>query len=171
MNREGHDEVSFFIGTEVEHTPAFGKRTLFVVGLQDPQIVIQEFHNNDCEHVYFGANQSFPQYDIDEDEMQEWTHMIGYCLEKLPNYCTLDLDIAQAEGLLESSLVEFHNFIPMISVKLPYIRQFGYNATIKLDDKDFAATNPGVWCHSLHDLQKREVFTDWSKYTKDEVIK
>jgi hypothetical protein len=59
----------------------------------------------------------------------------------------------------------------MISVKLPYIRQFGYNATIKLDDKDFAATNPGVWCHSLHDLQNYKVFTDWSKYTKDEVIK
>ena len=52
MNREGHDEVSFFIGTEVEHTPAFGKRTLFVVGLQDPQIVLQEYQNNDCEHIY-----------------------------------------------------------------------------------------------------------------------
>jgi len=68
-------------------------------------------------------------------------------------------------------LVEFHNFIPMISVKLPYIKQFGYNAVIKIDDKDFAATNPGVWCHSLHDLQTREAFTDWSRYTKDEVIK
>jgi hypothetical protein len=79
--------------------------------------------------------------------------------------------VAQAEGLLESSLVEFHNFIPMISVKLPYIRQFGYNATLKLDDRDFQATNPGVWCHSLHDLQKRSRFTDWSKYTQDEVLK
>lgn len=172
MNRQGHDQVSFFIGTEVEHTPAHGLRTLFVVGLQDPDIVFQEFHNNDCEHIYFGANQSFPALDINDGESwQDWEYMIRYCLEKLPNYCTLDLDHAQAEGLLESSLVEFNNFIPLISVKLPYIKQFGYNATIKLDDKDFAATNPGVWCHSLHDLQKREVFTDWSKYTQDEVIK
>jgi hypothetical protein len=85
--------------------------------------------------------------------------------------CTLDLDVAQAEGLLESGLVENHLFIPMISVKLPYIRQLGYNATLKLDDRDFAATNPGVWCHSLHALQRRSVFTDWSKYTQDEVIK
>jgi hypothetical protein len=172
MNRAGHNDVSFFIGTEVEHTPAFGLRTLFVVGLQDPEIVWQEFHNNDCEHIYFGANQSFPALDINDGEgWQDWEYMVRYCLEKLPNYCTLDLDHAQAEGLLESSLVEFHNFIPMISVKLPYIRQFGYNATIKLDDKDFAATNPGVWCHSLHDLQNSRVFTNWSKYTKDEIIK
>jgi len=172
MNRTGYNNISFFIGTEVEHTPAFGLRTLFVVGVQDPQIVLQEFANNDCEHIYFGANQSFPALDInDADGWRDWEWMVSGCLEHVPNYCTLDLDINQAEGLLESSLVEFKNFIPMISVKLPYIQQFGYNATIKIDDRDFAATNPGVWCHSLHDLQKREVFTDWSKYTKDEIVR
>ena len=58
----------------------------------------------------------------------------------------------------------------MISVKLPYINQLGYNATLKLDDRDFDATNPGVWCHSIHKLQDRSVFTDWSKYTKDQSV-
>ena len=171
MKRDGHNNVLFFIGTEVEHTAAFGLRTLFVVGVQDPQIVLQEAKNNDCEHIYFGANQSFPALETnDADAWRDWEVMVQDCLEA-GWLCTLDLDIGQAEGLLESALVEFHNFIPMISVKLPYIRQYGYNATIKIDDRDFAATNPGVWCHSLHSLQKREVFTDWSKYTKDEVIK
>jgi hypothetical protein len=171
MNRDGHNDVSFFIGTEVEHTPAFGKRTLFVVGAQDPQIVMQVYHNNGCEHIYFGANQSFPKLDTnDGDGWRDWEAMIEDCL-KHNILCTLDIDVNCAEGLLESSLVEYHLFIPMISVKLPYIRQFGYNATLKIDDKDFNATNPGVWCHSLHDLQKRNLFTDWSKYTQDEVIK
>jgi hypothetical protein len=170
MIRAGHEEVSFFIGTEVEHTPAFGRRTLFVVGVQDSQIIQQEAKNNDCEHIYFGANQSFPGLATnDADGWQDWEVMVQDCLEA-GWLCTLDLDVDQVEGLLESALVEFHNFIPMISVKLPYIKQLGYNATLKIDDKDFAATNPGVWCHSLHDLQKREVFTDWSKYTKDEII-
>ena len=67
-------------------------------------------------------------------------------------------------------MTEYDTFIPMISVKMPYMGQLGYNAVVKLDDKDFKATNPGVWCHSLHDLQDRKVFTDWTKYTKDEVI-
>jgi hypothetical protein len=171
MIRAGHEEVSFFIGIEVEHTPAFGLRTLFVVGVQDPQIIQQEYINNNCEHIYFGANQSFPKLETnDGDGWRDWERMIQDCLES-GYMCTLDLDVAQAEGLLESALVEFHNFIPMISVKIPYIKQFGYNATLKIDDRDFAATNPGVWCHSLHDLQKRRVFTNWSKYTKDEIIK
>jgi hypothetical protein len=171
MNRSGHDEVSFFIGQEVEHTPAFGLKTLFVVGVQDSQIVMQEAMNNDCTHVYFGANQSFPKLDTnDGDTWREWDTMIADCLQK-GFLCTLDLDSTCVEGLVESSLVEYNNFIPMVSVKLPYLQLLGYNATIKLDDKDFAATNPGVWCHSLHELKDRTKFTDWSKYTKDEVIK
>ena len=93
MVREGYaDNDKFFIGTEVEHSPAYGQRT------------------------------------------------------------------------------EYDTFIPMISIKLPYIKQLNYNACIKLDDKDFKATNPGVWVHSVHNMLDREVFTDWSKYTKDEII-
>ena len=58
----------------------------------------------------------------------------------------------------------------MISVKVPHIRLFNYNATVKVDDTGFKESNPGVWCHRLHDLMDRSKFTDWSKYTKDEVI-
>ena len=168
MNRAGHEQVDFFIGKEVEHTPAFGLKTLFVVGVQDSQIVLQEAMNNDCTHIYFGANQSFPN--LTTNDWQEWDTMIADCLQK-GFLCTLDLDSTCVEGLVESSLVEYNNFIPMISVKLPSLQLLGYNAIIKLDDKDFAATNPGVWCHSLHELRDRTKFTDWSKYTKDEVIK
>jgi hypothetical protein len=42
---------------------------------------------------------------------------------------------------------------------------------LKIDDKDFAATNPGVWCHNLRDLMGRDRFTDWDQYGKDEIIK
>ena len=171
MNREGHEQVDFFIGREVEHSPAYSHKTLFVVGIQDAGVIINLVKNNNCTHVYFGANQSFPKLDTnDGDSWREWEGMIQECLQA-GLLCTLDLDSTCAEGLAESSLVEYNNFIPMISVKLPYIQQLGYNATIKLDDKDFAATNPGVWCHSLHALQDRNKFTDWSKYTKDEIVK
>jgi hypothetical protein len=176
MIRDGHDNISFFVGTEVEHTPAFGQITLFVVGLQSMADINKALSTHRAlggylvTHVYFGANQSFPNPAFtDAHTWNAWEAMINNVLNQ-GLFATLDLDVSAVEGLLESSLVEHHNFIPMISVKLPYIKQLGYNATIKLDDKDFAATNPGVWCHSLHSLQKREVFTDWSKYTKDEII-
>jgi hypothetical protein len=169
MNREGHKAVSFFVGTEVEHSPAYGERTLFVVGVQDSSTIIAEAWRRECSHIYFGANQSFPKLDVNDKKWKPWEDMIMACLDE-EYTCTLDLDVSCAEGLLESALVERHNFIPMLSVKLPYIRQFPYGTTLKLDDKDFQATNAGVWCHNLHELQKRRVFTPWSKYTNDEII-
>ena len=58
----------------------------------------------------------------------------------------------------------------MISAKLPYIDQLGYNAWLKIDDKDFDASNPGVWVHRVHDLKTKDLFTHWGKYTTDEII-
>ena len=171
MNREGHEAVDFFVGAEVEHTPAFGMRTLFVVGVQPIERIVSLAEKTKCNHIYFGANQSFPNPQVDDFVVcEKWTSMVEGCLQQ-GFLCTLDIDVKSAEGLAESTLVEYNNFIPMISVKLPYIQLLGYNATIKLDDKDFRASNPGVWCHSLHELRSRAAFTDWSKYTKDEVIK
>jgi hypothetical protein len=170
MIRPGHEDIDFFIGTEVEHSPAYGMRTLFVVGTQDPAMIVGMAQKNNCEHIYFGANQSFPNPGINNSGVwTEWENMIGRCLMH-GAWCTLDVDVSAAPGLLEGSLVDHDRFIPMISVKLPYAKLYNYNTTIKIDDKDFQATNPGVWCHSLHDLKNRAVFTDWSKYTQDEII-
>lgn len=177
MNRDydsgENSQAIFFVGEEVEHTPAFGKVTMFIVGVHSIAEIDFFLENNPygIEHLYFGANQSFPDLDIhDSAEWKEWETMIAHYLEQ-GWLCTLDLDVNCVEGLLEGGLVEHHNFIPMISVKLPYIQQLGYNATIKLDDIDFKATNPGVWCHSLHDLKDRSKFTDWSQYTQDQILK
>ena len=168
MTRDGFDDVNFFYGIEVEHTPARGKRTLFVVGVHPTDDIASNLKG--AEHIYFGANMSFPQCNvIDIGVWEPWEDMILPFLQK-GYLCTLDVDSTCTEGLVESGLVEYNNFIPMISVKLPYIQLLGYNATLKLDDKDFAKSNPGVWCHSLHNLRDRAVFTDWSEYTKDEVL-
>ena len=168
MIREGHENLKFFQGKEVEHTPAFGKQTLFVIGIQAHDAIALNL--NGADHIYFGANMSFPNPDVnDANTWDQWQDMITPFL-RAGYLCSLDIDVRCVEGLLESGLTEHHNFIPMISVKLPYIQQLGYNAVLKLDDRDFDATNPGVWCHSIHDLQNRDRFTDWSKYTKDQVL-
>lgn len=173
------ENITFFTGIEIEKTPAFGMLTLFVVGVHNPEEIlkiVKESHSyidtaKHIKHIYFGANQSFKTEGVNDIAgWTPWEKMIKGCLEA-DLWCTLDFDVTETEGLLESPLVEYRRFIPQISVKLPYIRQLGYNATLKIDDKDFAATNPGVWCHNLQDLLRRDRFTDWDQYGKDEIIK
>ncbi len=172
MNREGHDEdTRFFMGDEVENTPTKGMKTLFVVGLQDPLEIMSIAMDTSCKAIYFGANHSFDTESTKDNpwgNWEEWAAMIKRVLAYPAGFkCTLDIDIKYAEELLETGLSEHNNFIPMISVKLPYIAQLGYNATIKIDDKDFDKSNPGVWCHSLHDLMNRQHFTSWQEYKDD----
>ena len=160
-------DATYFVGVEVEHTPAYGRKTLFVTGLQSVDEIARQYSKNDCEHIFFGANHSFqPSQDSDYDD---WEAMIEPFLND-DICCTLDIPIANAEGMLESSLIEFDNFIPQLRVPIPYIEQFGYNATIKIDDKDFKATNPGVWTHSIHELMDRSKFTPWREYENDDIV-
>jgi hypothetical protein len=169
------EAVTFFVGDEIERTPAYGMKTLFVVGVHEPQDILDLLRTklaySVVTHIYFGANQSFnPAGTNDVATWRPWEDMIYVLLEN--NYwCTLDLDVKDVEGLLESGLTEKRRFIPQISVKLPYLQQLGYNATIKLDDVDFNATNPGVWCHKLNTLLDENKFTNWDQYGKDEIIK
>ena len=162
------DTPIFFTGIEVEKTPAVGMKTLFVTGTQPCDIIQKYYDEEQCEHIFFGANHSFEP--LNEQEWSSWERMIKAFLTA-GKLCSLDIPISYAEEFLESGLTEYENFIPQLRIPLPYVKQWNYNTMLKIDDKDFKATNPGVWCHSLHDLMDREKFTDWSKYGSDKVVK
>ena len=160
------DNVVFFVGNEVEHTPAYGMKTLFVTGLQTVESISLNLQG--CEHIFFGANHSYNPNGYDEHKA--WEDMIRFFLDK-DYLCSLDIPINQVEEFNEGGLCEHDNFIPQIRVPIPYIRLWNYNTMLKIDDKDFKATNPGVWSHSLHTLMDRSKFTDWLQYKNDEIIK
>jgi hypothetical protein len=171
MNREGHSNVDFFTGIEVERTPAFGKQTLFVVGIQPVDEIAHHFDMNPrgIEHIFFGANHSFHPDPDDHVEWQRWESMITHFLEK-GYMCSLDIPVKCVEAFNDTGLCEYRNFVPQIRVSIPYIRLWNYNTMIKLDDSDFDATNPGVWTHSLHSLMSRRTFTDWDQYNEDSTL-
>jgi len=158
------ESTRFFIGVEVEHTPTFNQPTLFVVGLQPVAEIEQQLTEHPVRCIYFGANQSYTGTNF-----MTWSAMISHFLQQ-GYWCTLDLDVALIQDLLESVLVEHNRFIPMISVKLPYIQQLGYNAVVKLDDVGFNRTNPGVWCHQIHALMSHDHFTHWGQYNDDQPV-
>ena len=165
-------DIDFFFGREVEHTPAFGMDTLFVVGVKPVEDIIVNLTSagNDVKHIFFGANHSFKPKWNDAAEWKLWEDMITYFLDR-GNWCSLDIPLSAVEEFNDGGLNEYDRFIPQIRVPIPYIKLWNYNTMLKIDDKDFCATNPGVWCHSLHDLMDREKFTDWTKYGLDKILK
>ena len=162
------DNIVFFIGNEVEHTPAYRMKTLFVTGVQPVEAIEGVLANNNIKHIFFGANHSFNPKDYAEHK--QWEDMIFHFLNK-EMLCSLDIPISQVEEFHESGYCEYNNFIPQIRVPIPYIKLWNYNTMLKIDDRDFKATNPGVWSHSLHTLMDRSKFTDWAQYKNDEILK
>jgi hypothetical protein len=159
--------ASLFVGREIEKTPAYGLLTLFVVGMPSKETIFEALDEYGCSHIYFGANQSFNPQDT---EIVEWEEYLKEFLN-LNIWVTLDFDLKHAIALHECCFNEYNNFIPMISVKIPYVNLFNYNACLKIDDIDFAKSNPGVWVHYLHNLKSRDTFTNWAQYSQDKLIK
>lgn len=170
LNTEERQNVVYFVGYEVEHTICHGMKTLFVVGTPPITEILQKAKQNECNHIYFGTSQSFNPAANTHKDWAPWDQAILGCLKE-NHWVSLDFDVKHAEGVLEAGYCEYQKFVPMISVKLPYINQFNYNATLKLDDRTWGATNPGVWTHHLHRLLSKHKFTHWDQYTQDTEIK
>ena len=172
IDTQQRQQVDYFVGTEVENTAMRGELTLFVVGIKtlaeiNEEIRVHAFNtanNVRIRHIYLGTSQCFQPKT--RDDWLAWDKFITELLDA-GLWVTLDFGVEHAPHVLEYHWNENFNFIPMISVKLPFIQQFNYNATLKIDDRTWGYSNPGVWCHPLNELMTRDVYTDWKDYKGD----
>ena len=168
INTAARKSATYFVGTEVENTVMRGQKTLFVVGVKTVKDIIAHADKRKIKHIYLGTSQSFQPKD--NDEWTAWDNMISVLLSK-DFWVTLDFGVEYADQLHESGWCEHNKFIPMISVKIPNIKLYNYNATVKIDDVTWGHSNPGVWCHPLNELLTKSSYTGWHEYVGDVTIK
>lgn len=162
---------TFFTGIEVEHTIAYGKKTLFIIGtpsIDEIDTEIKDFKDDGyyVEHLYFGTSQTYRN--VDMKTAKAFEKLIHHYLDNTNYWVTLDFDVADINRVHEAGFCDRHKFIPMISVKMPYIKLLNYNATLKIDDTQWGHSNPGVWSHHLQSLLRKDVFTKWEDYKGDQ---
>lgn len=179
FTRAGHEGAKFFIGGEVEQTPAFGKKTLFVVGLQDTLAIISTAKSNNIQHIFLSANRSFDSvalvddvYMVGDTLAADWATQLETLINK--GY-TVSLDYPAHKHvdvlkIISPAVWQSRNFIPVLSVAVPHVTTSNINLTIKIDDINFGATNPGVWCINHHEITDSNRFTSWDEYASDEIL-
>lgn len=171
MNRQGHENAVFFIGSEVEHTPANSKKTLFVVGRPALNEIESIASKNRVTHIFMGANHSFSILDNDP-EWYYWNDTITRLLD-LGYWVTLDYEAhlhVEVLKMFTPGVWQSRLFVPLLSVRIPKVQTSSPNLTIKIDDVDFRATNAGVWCLHHHEITDSNRFTDWQEYEADSLI-
>ena len=167
-NKPINEDVEYFVGNEVEKTPFYGRRTLFVVGLKNPKKINIQAKKFTCRHIYLGANMSFKNTDWNESRCSKLRTIIQYLVD---NQYQVTLDISQTFDLTTIDMfIDSEYFHIMYSLPIAYAERYKNAITVKVDDIGFNKTNTGVWCNPLDKLMNDINKTEWSAYTTDEVI-
>ena len=117
-----------------------------------------------------GANHSFDASILEEPY---WDQTITSLLDK-GYWVSLDYQAHQHKdvlNILNPVTWQSRMFVPLLSVRIPFVQTSSTNLTVKIDDIDFNATNPGVWCMHFREVTDSNRFTDWNEYGTDVVIK
>src|SRR5574337_831290 len=167
MNLEEQSKVTFFIGPEVEHTPAYSKKTLFVVGKPNVARIETLAREYKVPHIFLGANLSF-SCDTAEDATY-WDSTITSLLDK-GFWVTLNYSAeehAEVLKVLNPGIWQSRIFVPLLGVGIPNLETSNGNLTVKFHSNGIRSTNPGVWSLHYHQITDSNRFTSWNDYDTD----
>ena len=158
-------DVKVFTGLEIEHTPAYGLKTLFLArnDLTFDQIV-KLCKETNAEAIYYGANRSYIHGHFMQVAQIVKLLALGY-------FVTVDYPFELHQMVKEKFEICWKNekFIPFCSIIFPNSED-DEQLYMKVDDVDFKATGPGVWTMSMNNFKQSSGFTSWDEYKKDEPI-
>lgn len=160
-----NDDVSYFVGEEIEKTNAVGLKTLFVATEKwNVPTIVMYAKQYGCRHIYLGANKCIRRLD---DELRPTIRNL------LKDYhVTVDYPYRLHEDM-KMKMSEFwkdKNFTAIVSFENPHV-EHDVNVYFKWDDRGFNSTNEGVYVIPVKDTLNEQYKTDWKDYGKDEVIK
>ena len=158
-------DVGIFSGIEVEHTPAYGKQTLFLARNDLTFDQIQEMAViANAEAIYYGANRSY---------MHNHYMQVPQIMKFLEHgyYVTVDypFELHQMVGQKFALVWKHKKFIPFCSIIFPDSAE-DTSLYFKIDDSDFNKTNKGVWTMGMENFKSKAGFTKWDDYKQDEPI-
>ena len=159
------EDVGVFSGKEIEHTLAYGLQTLF---LARNDMTFDQIHELavevNAEAIYYGANRTF---------MYNHGTQIAQMMKFLDKgyYVTIDYPYNLHDEVKKRFKLIWNRekFIPFCSIIFADSEEDD-NLCIKIDDKDFNKTNPGVWTMSMNHFKQSSGFTSWKEYKQDEPI-
>lgn len=173
MNRTYENMVTntakMFVGLEVERTPYFGLRTLFVVASPQDQVdlITTLAEQNNCTHIFLGANHSYEPQSI--EEALEWSKAIGVLSKKFKVSVDVGSNFLHYFRRSNAHLIE--NVCLQIRLEISHIQEYNDLVMIKIDDSGFKHGNPGIWTTPLTKICVEENFTAWDAYNQDRIVK
>jgi hypothetical protein len=152
--------MTFYIGPEVNQTPAFSKRTLFVEDFQDTKIIESTAREYKTPHISLAAKNTFSlEYD--------WNAQLTALLDR-GFMVTLEYPVELHSRLimdLSRGVLQSRNFVPLPCVNVMSMSTLNPNLTLKIDDQ----SGEGVWAMHYHQIMDSNRYTAASEFQMEEV--
>ncbi len=152
--------MTFYIGPEVNQTPAFSKRTLFVEDFQDTKVIESTAREYKTPHISLAAKNTFSlEY--------EWNSQLTALLDR-GFMVTLEYPAELHSRLmldLSRSVMQSRNFVPLPRVDIKGMSTLNPNLTLKIDDE----SGDGVWAMHYHQIMDSNRYTASSEFQMEPV--
>jgi len=152
--------MTFYVGPEVNQTPAFSKRTLFVEDFQNTKTIESTAREYKTPHISLAAKNSFSlEYNWDEQLTALLDRGFMVTLE-YPVELHSRLMFNLSRGVLQS-----RNFVPLPRVHVDGMSTTNPNLTLKIDD----GSGDGVWAMHFHQVMDSNRYTAASEFQMEPV--
>lgn len=154
-----NDEVVYAVGPEIEHTPVFSSKTLFVNGIRSVSQMLEFAEKDHCKHICLGAFDSF-------QKNKKWNEIISQLLNA-ELHVSLHYPADADDFLLEALTADVWGhpyFIPVIVISMSGVADRSKNLMLKVGDGYQPESNPGVWTIPMREVLDSNRFTPWGDF-------
>jgi hypothetical protein len=154
----------YIIGPEVEHTAAYGKKTLIVNRFQDIDTIQAMADQFKCRHIYlevtYALNHSRNQAQVLKRYRQLAQHFLkqGY---------TVTIDIPNELASRYADLTKDKNFVMNVAIQIPDMHKLGDRVSMKFVGGADWNKSGGVYVADFDEIRTKKNFTPWKQYDKD----
>jgi hypothetical protein len=154
----------YVLGPEVEHTDAFGKKTLIVNRIISPEEIQDIFDQYDCEHIYFEVSYALSQSKNQSKVINDYKKLAKHFLGK---GITVTVDCPTDLAHNYADLTSNKNFVMNLAINIPHLHKLKDQISLKIMAGEYENDTGGIYVIHLDNVRKKKNFTPWKAYDKD----
>ena len=157
----------YVLGPEVEHTHAYGKKTLIVnkiISVKEIEAIFDQF---ECEHVYFEVTYALTQTNDKNKAIKDYKKLARHFLAK---GVTVTIDITPDLAHKYADLTDNKKFVMNIAIEIPKMETLKDRVSLKFMAGEYENDNGGIYVAHLDDVRIKKNLTPWKAYDPDVTI-
>jgi len=154
----------YIIGSEIEKTAAFGKKTLIVNKITDCDTLDTMRKEFGCDHVYLEVTYSLHYNKNQNHVLKEYKKIAQYFLKR---GITVTIDIPSELAGWYADLTDNKNFVMNVAIQIPDMHKLGDRVSMKFVGGEDWNESGGVYVVDFDAIRSKKNFTPWSKYDDD----